>query len=120
MVEGCKGQSYVDRLKTLDLFSLKRRRLRGDLIEAFKILNDRTDVDKSLFFTHAPSSGTRGHSQKLQKEHCRLDCRKYFFSLRVVTCWNHLPESIVSAPSISSFKERLDSAWETLFPAYYP
>ena len=35
-----------------------------------------------------------------------------FFSLGVVDLWNSLPESVVSAPSLNSFKNRLDKFWK--------
>merc|ERR1711980_41867 len=37
LVPGFRGLSYDERLKRLDMFSLKDRRIRGDLIETFKI-----------------------------------------------------------------------------------
>jgi len=51
MVYGLKDTAYDDRLKFLGLLSLENRRLRGDLIEVFKILTDRKNVDKNQFFT---------------------------------------------------------------------
>ena len=51
---------------------------------------------------------TRGHSLKLYKRHCRLDARKFFFSQRVVNSWNSLPQHVIEAPSVNSFKKRLD------------
>ena len=39
--------------------------------------------------------------------------RKESFSLRVKTLWNDLPEVIVTAPSVNSFKNRLDKHWST-------
>ena len=60
---------------------LKRRRIRDDLTETFKILSGKENVDSETFFQLADSSrNTRGHSVKLYKRHCRLDARKFFFS----------------------------------------
>ena len=39
MVRGISTLEYEDRLRTLNLFSLKYRRLRGDLIETYKFVN---------------------------------------------------------------------------------
>lgn len=49
-----------------------------------------------------------GHCLKLKKKSCRKDIRKYFFSQRVIDPWNNLPEFVVTAPSLNTFKNRLD------------
>ena len=51
----------------------------------------------------------RGHSAKLEKLGCKKDIRLYFFSNRVVAWWNKIPQEVIDAPSIDSFKNRLDS-----------
>ena len=37
------------------------------------------------------------------------------FSKRVVNDWNHLPASIVEAPTLNTFKNRLDEHWRDLW-----
>ena len=55
------------------------------------------------------SSSTRGHAWKLKKrEHIASQVREGWFSFRVVNHWNELPENVVDAPSIKTFKNRLD------------
>ena len=54
----------------------KTRRLRGDQIEIFKIVNGYEDVDRNMFFKLKEGSRTRGHKAALVKEQCRLDMRK--------------------------------------------
>ena len=80
------------------------------MIEVYKYLNGKYDVDLSFL---PPSDGsTRGHSLKLQKQFSKLKVRHDFFSLRVVDLWNSLPDSVVTAPSLNSFKNRLDKFWK--------
>ena len=54
---------------------------------------------------------TRGHPYKLLKRYSRTATRHNFFSFRVVDMWNKLPESVVCAPSLNSFKNRIDKCW---------
>ena len=101
--------SYEDRLEALGLYSLQRRRLRGDLIEKYKILAGKENIDSSHLFQKANTTELRGHSLKLYKKRSRLDVRKHFFSQRIVDYWNRLPDDILTAATISSFKNRLDT-----------
>ena len=42
----------------------------------------------------------------------RYDLRKCCFSNRVRTLWNSLPDIVVKAESVNSFKRRLDRFWD--------
>ena len=84
MVIGMEGLEYRERLKALNMFSIKRRLLRGDMIEVYKLFSGLVDLDVRKFFTLETERRTRGHDKKIKKESCRLDIRKYSFSHRVV------------------------------------
>ncbi|KFP23307.1 hypothetical protein Z169_03478, partial [Egretta garzetta] len=51
---------------------------------------------------------------KLNRGRFRLDIRKKFFTMRVVNHWNRLPREVVEAPSLETFKARLDGALSNL------
>ncbi|KFW70923.1 hypothetical protein AS28_11279, partial [Pygoscelis adeliae] len=51
---------------------------------------------------------------KLEGGRFRLDIRKKFFTLRVVKHWHRLPREVVDAPSLETFKVRLDGALSNL------
>jgi len=115
LVKGLKKWTYEDRLKHLGLQSLKKRRLRGDLIEVYKILNGKERVDTAKFFQLASDThGLRGHLQKLFKPRCRTTVRKTFFSNRIIDEWNRLPQYVIDLSSVNVFKNRLDEAWKDM------
>ena len=74
----------------------------------FKILRGINKVDSSRWFSLTESSRIRGPRLKLAKLRSRLDVRKHFFSQRVVNTWNNLPDYVVEADSVNSFKNRYD------------
>ena len=114
MVKGFKKLPYETRLKKLGIYSLERRRLRGDLIETFKKLTGRERVNCSNFFELADvTSGLRGHSLKLFKPMSHNNQTK-LFSSRIVNKWNKLPQEVVNAPSINAFMRRLDRHWNDM------
>ncbi len=110
LILGMKDLSYLDRLRKIDLPTLAYRRLQGDMIEVFKIINDRYDKDANIKL-RTRENNTRGHQQKLYKERANSKLRQMQFRIRVVDSWNSLPESIVNAPSVKSFERRLDRFW---------
>jgi hypothetical protein len=107
LISDLKDKSYENRLRILNLTTLETRRLRGDLIEVFKIFKGFDNLDPTMFF-ELSTAPTRGHSLKLIKPRCRLDIRKFSFTHRVIDAWNSLDDNIVACDSINSFKNRLD------------
>jgi len=108
LVTGMKELSYNDRLKQLGLQQLKGRRMRSDLIETFKIVNRKYDINPELFF-QLDEGHRRGHDHKLFKKRFRLNVRKYSFSNRVTDSWNLLSANCVNCSTINTFKKHLSS-----------
>ena len=54
---------------------------------------------------------TSGNSLKIANCRCQYKIRKYSFRMRITNVWNSLPFSVVTAPSVNSFKNRLDEHW---------
>ena len=90
------------------MFSLEKRRLRGDLRNAYKYLQGGGQEDGARLFPVVPSDRTRGNGHKLKQRKFQLNLRKNFFPLRVTEPWPRLPREAVESPSLEIFQPRLD------------
>ena len=105
--------SYHQRLEKLKLPSLEYRRVRGDLIEVYKITHGiydpiTTDV---LFDMSSSETNTRlnAHPYRLTKMHVNKKQTQMFFTNRVVDLWNSLPLHVVKSDSLNIFKNNIDN-----------
>ncbi len=117
LVRGLRHVPYEERLRQLNIFSLECRRLRADLILAFKLFKGKVGLNPSEFFLRPPRAGLRGHTYRLLQGPNRLRPRSGAFSVRIGKFWNRLPVHLVLAPSVSIFEKQLDRHWSEIFPA---
>ena len=113
-IQGLQDMSYSDRLSYLNLYSVKGRLLRADLIKYWKILHRYSAVQPESLFVLAPSVGTRGHSYKLFPSHRNLESRRRFFSQRRIELWNSLPAQVTESNTLTSLKRLLHNALHTV------
>ena len=77
------------------------------LTTCYKLLNGLIDIDSTNFFVASTNTQTRGNSCKLMKNHILNIRNANMLQNRVINFWNKLPDSVVLAASISSFKRLL-------------
>ena len=99
LVKGMDSLPYHERLRKLGLTTLLERRMRGDLIETFKIINGLNDYGAHFFNLSIRTSNlvARAGSRNVD-----------FFSERVIKYWNKLPEYVKNKNCVNSFKNVLD------------
>ena len=121
MLSDVKGDTYEEKLKDAGLTTLKERRVRGDMIQTFKVLKGFNQVSKENWFQEIPENArpTRTNAvaeggkvvkkqSVLQVERARLETRRNFFSIRAAQQWNELPEEVKNTTSINGFKNAYD------------
>ena len=109
LVPALHDLDYQERLNMLNLPPLVERRRRGDMIQLFKCVNEIDKIDRHDFVELDMTKRTRdSHDLKLRIPGCTTDVGKFSFPARSIPDWNRLPESVVRARNIHSFKEKYD------------
>ena len=108
MVSGLKAADYEGRLLELGMTTLEERRHQADMLQVYKILTGKEDVNKEEWFTMASEAArvTRAtsHPLNVRVRHGRLDVRRNFFSVRTSGPWNDIPGHIKDQKTVTGFK----------------
>lgn len=107
--------TFEDRLKQLNLPLLAYRRMRGDMIETYKILHKIYDSKVATHLTRADevvTRASRGHQYKLYKKIVTKQVRLHSFPCQIVTPWNSLPEKGCECPLSKRFQKQIGQALE--------
>ena len=114
LLPNLKNLPYEERLKKLNLPTLKYRRLRGDLINVYKIVSNEKSGNKHLLPLNKSKYNTRGHDRKLEKNRFNCKLRQHSFSVRITNIWNSLSNEVTNANSVNNFKKLLDEQLHSL------
>ena len=113
LIPSIKHIGYQRRLERLNLYSLEKRRLRGQLIETFKILKGINNIDYRCLFSRS-NNQTRSNGWKLEQKRFNTSHCGNFFSYKIPSFWNKLPAEVVNSTTVNQFKNRLDKVIDTL------
>ena len=113
LIPSIRHLGYERRLEHLNMYSLEKRRLRGQLIETFKILKGIDKVDYRQLFTLSQNQ-TRSNGWKLELRRFNTSQCGKFFTYRIPSYWNRLPAEVVESATVDQFKSRLDKVIDNL------
>ena len=114
LVDGFGKLTYSERLKQLQLPTLAFRRLRGDMIETYKHFHsyDHDTLPTSFRPRNRPSRSHKYQIHPIKPRDGERGIHKNSFYCRIVDLWNNLPSSVVEAPTLNAFKNKLDEHWK--------
>ena len=104
LIPELRGLAYEERLSSLVPYSLELRRMRGDLIETYKIMKGIDKIEAGKLFPRVGITRTRGHSLKIRGSRFRTELRRNFFK----GLWDSLSSEAVEATSLNVFNAGID------------
>ncbi len=115
MVREIRHLSYEERLLANNLTTLENRRIRGSLIDYYKIEKGYNIVDwhnpntlTNSINIEGPAKSIRGTNHRLIRQNTMCAIRNNVLSNSVIPHWNKFTKEIINAPTINSLKSRLD------------
>lgn len=111
-IPGFHDLSYPERLRKLSMPTLAYRRVRGDMINVYKLVHGLYDTNIPGIFKQNLRD-TQGHPRRIRVKGSKKDTRKYSFGVRTINLWNSLTKEIVEAKDVKTFEIALDEKWKS-------
>jgi len=111
LVPNLRHFSYETRLANIGITTLEERRRRGDIIQYYKLkkgYNVAKLHEHHIHQPNGPETRSKSRGQLLVKQLTKIKAREQFFSNRIASDWNELPEHVINSASLNSFKNNLD------------
>ena len=99
--------SVTAMLRNLQLESLQERRLRARAVMMFRVVSNLIDLSSGPL--HPSGTATRGHTQRYIQPFCHVKSYQDSFYPAGIVIWNSLPQDVINADSLESFKTRISA-----------
>ncbi len=107
-VKSFRRLPYHERLHELKRPSMERHFLRATLVTVYELFHGYLNLSSKELFEPPAAGNLRRHNFKVRQPRFYLARRKAAFAVRSAGPWNRLPPNIAKAPTVSSFKDRLN------------
>ncbi len=88
----------------------------SSLTTVYKLYYSYLSLSVEEFFESPAAGYFRGHSFKVRRPRFHLDRRRAAFAILSAGPWDRLPPHIAEARTVSSFMDRLNANWRSIFP----
>ncbi|XP_072032894.1 uncharacterized protein [Amphiura filiformis] len=99
--------SVTQMLENLQWQSLNERRAHNKVTMLYRIVHGLVAIPSGPPYFIPATNTTRGHHLQFRQQHCRIQSYQFSFFPSVICLWNTLPASVVSSPSLETFRSRL-------------
>ena len=115
MVSNFTARTYEEKLKEAGMITLEQRRQRGDMIQVYKIMTKKENVDPEIWFHSLEDHRGEGIRARysaglynVRHQASNNKVRRNFFSQRICHSWNALPDHVKASTSVNMFKNQYD------------
>ena len=115
MVTDLRGRTYEEQLAELGMVTLEKHCERGDLIQAYKILSGKDQVNPQTRFTLiqpreiGTTTRSAAGSMNVVSNEGRTELCRNFWSVRVCDSWNRLPDNIKDQATTNGYENAIDN-----------